>query len=344
MMKPRSTPTVRSLAAELKVSAITISRALRGHPNVRPALRLKIERLAKRRGYQADPVRASVLGSLRKRSAPHYLETIAFVWTHRLSSAEDEFEGAQTQAAALGYRLEALRPWEKGLTERDVGRVLWSRGIRGVLLAPNHSSAHPRYDLDWERFSAVLIGSSLVNAGLARVRRNYFQDAKRAVETLRERGFTRPGLVLERSIHERTDRRYAAAFAQHAGHSPAAAAALTLIVDSTSPAQQQKQMFLRWLAKQSPDAVLADFGPCARWLREASSRKTPPCVSLALRDGEERAIGIRPDFQRIGREAVTILDGLLRTRQTGLHAQPVSLLVPGVWQEPATSPRQANSR
>lgn len=337
-MKPSVSPTLRTLAAELGVSAITVSRALRGHPTVRPALRAKIERLAKRRGYQADPVRAAVLGSLRRRDEPRYLETVAFVWTHRESSADAEFEGVREQAAALGYKVEVVRPWVSALSERDVSRILWSRGIRGVLLAPNHSSAHPRYDLEWERFSTVLIGSSLVNTGLARVLRDYYQDTKRAVERVRARGFTRPGLVLENSIHERTDRRYAAAFAQHAVRASAAAAALTHIVDSTAPVSRQRQAFDRWFAKNRPDAVLADFQPCAHWLQENCPRNPPPCVRLALRDGDDNALGIRPDFKRIGAEAMTMLDGLLRTRRGGPHAHPVSLLVPGAWQEPAGVP------
>lgn len=332
-MKTGSAPTIRSLAAELGVSAITVSRALRGHIAVRAALRMKIERLAKRRGYQPDPVRASVLGSLRKRKDPHYLETVAFVWTHRESSAEAEFEGVQARAAALGYKIDAVRPWEAGLSERDVSRILWSRGIRGVLLAPNHSSVHPRYDLEWERFSTVLIGSSLVNTGLARVLRDYYQDAKVAVETLHARGFTRPGLVLEKSIYERTDRRYAAAFAQHAGHTPEIAAALTHVVDSSTPLPEQKKALNRWLTESRVDAVLSDFKPCARWLREKYPRHPPASIELTLREDNEGSIGIRPDFKRIGAEAMTMLDGLLRTRQSGLRAHPVSLLVPGSWQD-----------
>lgn len=334
-MKTRAEPTIRSLAAELGVSAITVSRALRGHQTVRAALRTKIERLAKRRGYRPDPVRAAVLGSLGRRNERPCLETVAFVWTHHESSAEAEHDGVRAQAAALGYRVETMRPWEQGLHERDVNRILWARGIRGVLLAPNHGSVRPRYDLEWDRFSTVLIGSSLVNTGLARVLRDYYHDAKLAVEMLRSRGFARAGLVLENSIHERTDRRYAAAFAQHAGHAPGAASALTHIVDSTAAVPDQRKAFHQWLAQQRPDAVLNDFKPCARWLLEKYPRNAPVCAGLALRVGEEDAVGVRPDFKRIGAEAMTMLDGLLRTRQCGLREQPVSMLVPGVWHEPA---------
>jgi LacI family transcriptional regulator len=315
------------------VAAITVSRALRGQDNVRPELRARIERLAKRRGYRADPVLGSVMGTLRKERGQHYLGTVAFVWTHALSSADAEYRGVCAQAAALGYRVEPLRPWKQGLDERDVSRILWARGIRGVLLGPNHSGARPRYDLDWGKFSTVLIGSSLVNAGVTRVLRDYFQDAKTAIEAMRAKGFKRTGLVLEEGIHERTDRRYAAAFALHAGQRPPTAAQLTHVVNAGASFAEQRKGFLRWLDKRRPDSVIADFAPCHEWLR-----KEAPCVAagfagLAVQPAQVGVTGVRPDFERIGAEAMRMLDGLLRSGQVGLHPGPVNLLVPGIWQE-----------
>jgi LacI family transcriptional regulator len=337
-MKSKTAATVRSLATELGVSAITVSRALRGHPGVRPELRTRIERLARRRGYQADPAMSSVLGSLRKGHGPHYLGTVAFVWTHRLSSAEEEYCGACDQAAALGYRMEAMRPWEQGLSEQDVSRILWSRGIRGVLLSPNHSDPQPRYDLDWGKFAPVLIGSSLVNAGIPRVLRDYYQDGKLAVETVRAKGFKRPGLVLEDSVHERTGRRYAAAFAQHAGLSPAMAAGLTHVIDTRTPEEARRKGLERWLNRSAPDIVLTDFVSYDTWMSGAS--RSPAYAGLVVRSHETNKMGIKADFRRIGAEAMTLLDGLLRTRRTGLEEHPVNLLVPGFWHEPSPSEKK----
>ena len=44
--------TLRSMAAELGVSQVTVMRALSGHPNVRPEVREKIVALASRLGYR----------------------------------------------------------------------------------------------------------------------------------------------------------------------------------------------------------------------------------------------------------------------------------------------------
>jgi hypothetical protein len=187
--------------------------------------------------------------------------------------------------------------------------------------------------LDWEKFSTVLIGSSLVNAGLTRVLRDYFQDAKLAVESMRIKGYKRLGLVLEDGIHERTDRRYAAAFALHGGHRPLKAAQLTHVVNCQVSLHEQRAGLLRWLHRHRPDGVLADFGPCLKWIREDAPDAVLGYAGLALREKENGVVGVRPDFDRIGAEAMRMLDGLLRLGQTGLHSNPVNLLVPGIWQD-----------
>lgn len=332
-METKKPATMRSLAAELGVSAITVSRALRGTGEVRPGLAAKIERLARRRGYQSDPVMASVLGKLGRGRGRSYLETVAFVWTHEQGSADAEYRGVCAQADKLGYRVEPVRPWEQGLAERDVTRILWARGIRGVLLAPNHSSAEPRYDLDWARLCPILIGSSLRNTGIARVQRDYFHDARQALENLRARGAKRIGLVLDMGVHERTQRQYAAAFITHAGPAPAAAARFIHLADRREPVATQSQAFHEWLRRQRPDTVLADCLPCLEWLRSGAEGTNVGYAGLALGAKETGLAGVRPDFERVGAEAMRALDGLLRAGHKGLQVDPINLLVPGAWQD-----------
>jgi LacI family transcriptional regulator len=262
------------------------------------------------------------MGGLGRSKGARYRETVAFVWTHERSESSAEERGARTTAEALGYRLEVMKPWTQGLAEHDVSRILWSRGIRGVLLAPNYSRPHPRYELEWPRFATVLVGSSLVNSGLTRVARDYYHDAKLALARLRTAGFSRAGLVLDASIHERTDRRYAAAFREHGG-----AATLLHIVDPAKSAATERARFERWLRRSQADVLLTDFSQADQWV--------PPSLPhgrLMLRPGHD-GMGVRADFERVGAEAMRALDGLLRGSRLGLLAGPVSILVPGTWSE-----------
>ena len=319
-MMRKTTVTVRTLAAELGVAPVTVSRALRGHDTVRPELAARVRKLAKRRGYRADPVVAEVMGGLGRAKGARYRETVAFVWTHECSESSAEEAGARAAAEALGYRMEIFKPWVQGLAEHDVSRILWSRGIRGVLLAPNYSRSDPRYELEWAKFATVLVGSSLVNTGLTRVARDYYHDAKLALACLRAAGFSRVGLTLDASIHERTDRRYAAAFREHGGR-----ASLLHIVNPARTSESERTRFEQWLSRSKVDVLLTDFAQAGQWVPSSL-----PHGRLMLRPGE-KWMGVRADFTRVGAEAMRCLDGLLRADRLGLLSEPVSVLVPGVW-------------
>lgn len=317
--------TVRTLAAELGVAPITVSRALRGHASVRPALAAKISRLAARRGYRANRLVSDVMAGLGRPQIARYRETVAFVCTHEQGFSVEEERGACETAAALGYGFETVKPWTQGLDEHDVSRILWSRGIRGVLLGPNQSRPDPRYELDWPKFATVLVGSSLVNEGLARASRDYYHDAKLAVERLSATGRVRIGMALDASTHERTDRRYAAAFFSHAG----APRNRLHLLDPSESLRARRDRFKAWIAATAPDALITDSPEPETWLPRGF-----PCANLLLPPDSEKP-GVRADFARVGAEAMRLLDGLLRENRVGLLASPVRVLVPGVWSEPS---------
>ena len=320
-MSRKTAPTVRSLARELGIAPMTVSRALRGHPNVRPVLAAKVRRLASRRGYRLDPVVSEVMGGLGRAQGVRYRETVAFVWTHQRSQPDAEQSGAQAVAESLGYRMEIIKPWQEGLDDRDVSRILWARGIRGVLLAPNESRPDPRYDLEWEKFAVVLVGSSLVNTRLPRISRDYFHDAKLAMLKMREAGRMRTGLALSASTHHRTDRRYAAAAAAYGDGRQGR----LHFVDSTKPEDGERARFERWISRTKPEALLTDFPQARAWVP-----RDLPHAFLTLGAGRSGP-GVRADFVRVGAEAMRMLDGMLRGGRLGLQSEPVSLLVPGKW-------------
>jgi hypothetical protein len=272
------------------------------------------------------------MGRLGRGNGKCYRETVAFLWTHKLSDSIAEEAGARATAEALGYKLDVIKPWKDGLSENDVNRILWARGIRGVLLAPNYSSEKPGYHLEWNKFAGVLLGSSLVNTGLPRVSRDYFHDAKSAMEHLHQAGFRRVAMVLDASIHERTDRRYAAAFLTRGG----SLSRLHIVKSNTTDVQERTRL-LAWKKKANADFFLFDCSRFEAWFGTRVS-----CAKLFLKAGE-CGPGIRPDFHRIGAEAMRLLSGLLQENRVGLVGAPVSILIPGAW-EPSTRSLQKTLR
>jgi hypothetical protein len=125
-------------------------------------------------------------------------------------------------------------------------------------------------------------------------------------------------MVLDTSMHERTERRYAAAFREY-GHRR------LHLVDLTKNESSEQRRLDRWLASTKPDAIIT--GPLPP---RPSIPPSFPRVKLMLRPGE-KGPGIRADFARVGAEAMRLLDGLLRENRLGTLTDPISVLVPGVW-------------
>src|SRR2546421_97792 len=109
MATPEKPLTIRSLASRLRLSAMTVSRALRNAPGVSAATRKLVVTAAENRGYRPDPSLA-VLNAYRhgkRHLLPH--ETIAYLtnfgarneW-RRVGTFLRYFNGAQARAAELG--------------------------------------------------------------------------------------------------------------------------------------------------------------------------------------------------------------------------------------------------
>src|SRR5581483_1708054 len=115
---------LKQIAELAGVSRMTVSRALRDGTAVRPGVRAKIRRIAGEIGYERNVQISEVMSAIRRSNAPTYQENIAFIWTHRRGSRrsspffQEEFEGAQTQARQLGYRLEEFSPKAESLNGR----------------------------------------------------------------------------------------------------------------------------------------------------------------------------------------------------------------------------------
>lgn len=322
-------PSLGLIARRLDVSLMTVSRALRGKKGVGAKLRQRVIALAEEVGYRCDPNVSHVMASFRRSASPTYRETIAFVRTHALSVVDEMIEGAREQAAKLGYKLELFQPWEQGLTAKGMSRVLHARGIRGVLLGPNSSAAHPRYWLDWKKFAVVLLGSSLVNSGLHRVQFDHYGSTLLALRKIQHAGYKRIGLVIDRSFHERAWHRQMAAYQAYVGLPGAERDRLMFFFDSDVDLPR----FLNWVKSERPDALLCDHEDCHDWLRHI--QHTDPAeigmAALNVFRANTSVAGVRQHEAAIGREAVNVLVTQLSAGQLGLQPLPHTLFVPGTW-------------
>ena len=163
---------LKDIAASCGVHLSTVSKALSGDPHIADATRRRVAEAAQSLGYAPDPMLLALAG-YRRRKRPSQ-EHAVLAWVNNFSRAEkmsqyasyaDYLNGARARAEQLGYRIDEF--WAGGsVAKRDLARILHSRGIEGLIIAPQVKSHAQMTDWPWDRFAAVTIGYSLSQPSL----------------------------------------------------------------------------------------------------------------------------------------------------------------------------------
>ncbi len=326
---------LQMIAHAAGVSRMTVSRALRGAAEVSPKTAEKIQKLADEMGYVKDPAISQMMQSFRSQEKPVYLETLGFVITHPEWIPEQQIETAKVTAETLGYRMDIIYSWEHG-SPKAVARVLKARGIRGVLLAPNASSDYPSYDLPTDQLTTVLLGSSLVNQGLPRVKLDYYQAVSTLLDECFKRGYKRVGLCVDRSLNERTNRAFSAAFrvADHSRGISWAERGFYTFERYVDPGWKT------WFEDLKPDAVILGQGnqydQIRPYLNEIHTEVA--AASIDPEFGPETLAGMMNNSSEVASTAVRVLVSWVRSRRYGHDPLASTIMIPGTWREGTSLP------
>jgi LacI family transcriptional regulator len=304
-------------------------------------MREVVKRAALKLNYTPNPAGSALAAYRQQLRVRRDFSVIALVshwptrddWLQR-PSAQRLLAGATARARAYGYELQHFWAREDGMTPAGFSRVLTSRGIRGLILAPLE---HPnsRLDLDWEKFSTVTIERPVRYAHFHHVLPNYSADVRLAGIRLRERGYTRIGLVIEANLAERVAHQWEATHASEQSRTgPASAAIPTLIVSGPQPAAT----IGAWLRTHRPDAVISR---CNDVLAAAAAVKLRVprdlgYASLNVLDDTPGVSGILQHRDVMGAAAVDALHGLLHRNHRGPHAVAQGTQIDGSWHEGRT--------
>ena len=284
-------PTLRTLAAEAGVSAMTFSLALRNRPEISAATRRRLQRLARLRGYQPDPTIAKLMQHLRLSSQARGQANICGLIEAGGSDDGGRHEfairvqsGLKKRAESLGFAFSTMElPAEAH--RAGLQRVLRSRGVEGVVILPMPRQRDLSALLDWEYYSVVSVTSSVTAPRVHTVTPNHFDNIIRACRRLTEEGYRRIGLAISRDWDERVRHRWAGGVAW-------------------------QNAFGR--TESVPPFLGAGVGP----------RLADPGFAAWL-DSH------RPDV--IGSVAIEILAGMVSRGERGIPERPLSIMVDGEW-------------
>jgi LacI family transcriptional regulator len=251
-------------------------------------------------------------------------------WSNRESLPELRVAAVE-HGERLGYRVEHFRSEEYASPEQ-LGRVLFHRGIRGVIVGQILREDFVR-NFPWGSFTCVGCHVGYYQPPVHVVLPDFHHAIVRVWRETMAAGYRRIGVALLREMEavDLFDKVSAVLFCQ-ARLTPDLPA---IPLQHFSPADLNE--FDGWLKRYRPDVVLGFNGSVCAWL-EKCGIKVPTDIAFASLDNLPSAkfkgksiSGANPDYAFIGRTSVEQLDLLLRTNLHGIPAHPLTVHVPSGW-------------
>jgi LacI family transcriptional regulator len=363
-MKPKLKKAARALtlddvAKAAGVSKMTASRALRGASECGLATRRKVQAVAARLGYRANPIIALFHRTVHRRGGA-YQATLG--WVNDYSHAGHHLNtlhlrrilrGAEQQAIVRGFKVEELwfQDSEAIPVERRAQRfaqIARARGMPGVvlpILRYADLASQP-----WAEVSVACIGGMVPSEQCLpsatafperfhHVRPDFFANMELACVSLRQRGYRRIGLFLSEWHNRHTGSQYEAAFRSQMRGWPVADRVPPLITPDLISEQEQKSAFVSWVERKKPDVIISALGQTLTWLKQAGW-KVPEDKGLAhiwLSDDTLGWSGVDPLLESLGASVVDQLIAQIQVNEIGkpLLAHRLSFL--GNWLDGETT-------
>lgn len=307
--------TLRDVAREAGVSHMTVLRALNGSPQVATATAERVREVARRMSYRRDPA-LSALAAYRWRKSSHTGGAVlAFLDCDGTGHSARVLAGARREADYLGYRIDDFPLPSTIAGQARLSRMLFHRGIRGLLFGPaNHSC--PFDGWNWEEFAPVALDALAHDPPLNAVALDYFHGARTAVEYLHHLGCTRIGLAIRGDLEARTDHRWI-------GGAVASSPGLPVFQGNAFSPRALRQ----WAREQDLDGAITIHRDVHAALKSLSIRT----VFLNSFDCPSDVPRLVLDAGTIGSEGVRLVHHALLRGELGLPEAPKTVTLRGRW-------------
>jgi LacI family transcriptional regulator len=173
--------TLKDIAAKLRVSISTVSRALNGQPGLSPALRTRIAKTAQELRYHPH----AAARALRNKAT----RTIGLVIPDILNPFFPSLvKGVEVAAKALGYHMVLFHAEGGATLEAQLLDFVLEQRVDGLLIAPPGDPIRSAGDLSRERFPIVVLDRRLANLEAPSVTADNYGGGRLATLHLLEQG------------------------------------------------------------------------------------------------------------------------------------------------------------
>jgi len=352
-LRPRVT--LRDIAEKLGISRMTVSLALRDDPNVAKATKRKVLAVARKLGFSQDSRVSKLMSELAHlRRTPHYMGELAF-----LTSWQTEFgwkssyhfsgclQGARKRALELGYQLNPYWTRDPMFVGKGLSRVLWARGVRGILVAPLGPEMigfpNAGLNVDWKRFCVLQLGVTLTRPQINLVRHNHFHGMAYSLRMLEALGYRRIGFAIVEAGDLLTSRLWKAAYLHWRTQRGLQNDLPGFVYPHDALAEDRLRDWIRDFAIEAVITMDVSPHPILKRVEKTLGRH----VGFSVLDhpgGKSPICGIEQNAPEIGRGAVDQLVHAIHHNLTGVPAHPAQTLLQGRWHQGTTARRLSDRK
>jgi LacI family transcriptional regulator len=337
--------TLRDVAHRSNVHVSTVSLALRNSPRLSRDTRIRIQAIAKEMGYSHDALLDALLAyrdsSRRKKNPP----VLAYVtsWPLELNAVSHHrlyWQGAKQRAAELGFKLEHFSLAKPGMTDVRLSKILFSRGINGVVLS-SFAKGSPEVNFDWEQFSAVRIELQPVWPPFSTTAVDHVRAILEAVRQARDLGYGRPGFMLGHDWSELVEHHWKMGFlwAQQSLEPADRLPAFLFKADWKNVPREFH--FKAWYSEHRPDVLIGPYFHIEARLGDLSLAvpRDVAVIDPFLEGPHEFYAGIIHKFEEVGARAIDNLVVAVTRNMRGIPSVMVRTYVDGFWQPGRSCPQ-----
>ena len=330
---------MKDVAKACGLSVVTVSRALKGDRNHSAETRERVLKMAEQLGYRINPLVAALMSARGRHKPAKGTVNLALIDPGGDWPGHPFYEGAVSQAAALGYSIEMFK-LAKGANGGRLRKILQARGVRGVIVLPAPEPQR-RLEIDLGEFAAVTIGYSVIAPDMPRVVTDTYGRFMEALTKAGERGYRRIGVVSTEDLDRRFQHLNTAATLVYRSLCKGDTEVVCLAVDHEASDQANAKEVCRWARRESVDAILSQAGLCHELLlRGLKIPEEVGYVHLHLSaDPQITCMDQNQDW--IGRKATDVVVGMINRNEFRIPAQSQTIMIPSVWRAGTTLPVRA---
>lgn len=342
-------PNQRSIAKALGLTQATVSMALRGDRAISAETRARVIKMAKQMDYHPNPMVTSLMERIRTGRARKDLGCIAILMDAESTedwlcprgphtfTYEEQLAGYRNQAQLRGFRTECFYLREKGASDKTIDRLLFSRGVQGVILAAPKRNEDRTIDFRWDRYALSTVSYTWRLPKVHRVSSHHRHAVDVTFKSALDRGYQRIGICLPRQAVEGVASNWIAGYLVGQSHVPKSRRLepfLGSIYDTDS------RVFLRWYKRWKPDVIISLLGAEKAWL-DAEGISMPDELAMVCLNrpaSEPSFSGINENNLMVGSIAADLVIDQLVCNKRGLPEHPTTTLVEGSWFEGTSFP------